>query len=71
MPTRTISYTLSKKEDAAANAFMKVHERKHGRDLAAAGGRYSWHIHPCGIGTAIDIVCNQCREKKDISDYEW
>ena len=67
----SIAYTLVGKEYAAACEFMKIHEIKHGPDRAAAGGRYGWHIYPCGIGTAIHIVCNQCKEIKDISDYEW
>lgn len=67
---RTIQHNLTDKEYELVLEFQIRHRQLHGKDQSVSGGRFSFKIHPTGIGTAVEIVCNQCKRKKDVTEYE-
>jgi hypothetical protein len=65
-------FRLSWKETEASDAFVRRHEKKHGRCQAAAGGRFSFRFTPTGWGLVSSISCASCRKKKTLTDFgDW
>ena len=38
--------------------------------IDAMGMKFTYHVTPGGIGTAIEIECNKCGKKKNITDFD-
>lgn len=57
----------SEKETAALAKFERKH-REHKQDTAI-GGQFTYHITPMSIGVQIEVSCNACKKKKDITEY--
>ena len=61
---RNSLYMLDDIESKRADEFKKEHYEKCGR-----AGYVRYIITPTGIGTAVEIECACCKEKKDISNF--
>lgn len=55
---------LTDEEKKLANEFSKEHYEKCGRV-----GYIQYILTPTAIGTAIEVECAHCKERKNISDY--
>lgn len=63
-------YHLRGAELIKANDFRHEHNKKHGTYLGAIGGRYSVMFTGTSVGTAVHIVCGQCKEEADVTEYD-
>ena len=65
-----IEYELNKLEKGLFGLFKKKHnEHPIG---TCDGGQYSYRITPSSIGTTITVICNECGEEKNITDFsDW
>jgi hypothetical protein len=35
------------------------------------GGKFSFIFTPTGLGNIVEVQCNICKEKKDMTEYEY
>lgn len=68
-------FVLNEIEAKAAEEFMKDHKNccveKLGKSCySSTGGQYSYIITPTGLGNVVEIKCNACKDKKDITDSD-
>jgi hypothetical protein len=67
-----VDVKLSDKEKAELQKFSK-HRCKFANpnNCGAAGGRFTWHFTPTGIGDCISVHC-ACGKSKDFTDmFSW
>jgi hypothetical protein len=66
---RRMTFSLSKKEQAKADRWMKQHRKIHGYGKdGASGGRWSFEFTPTGLGTVVIVKC-ACGKQKDLTDF--
>lgn len=57
-------YMLDEEEKKRIEEFSQEHYEKCGR-----AGYIRYIVTPTGIGTAVEVECNHCKERKDISNF--
>lgn len=62
----TIDINFSESEKKAYKSFVKKHKKCDG--VGAIGGSISYIITPTGLGNIVEVQCNSCGSKKDITD---
>lgn len=64
-------YRLTWKELEKAQRFTARHRRRHGKERAAIGGRFSYSFTPTGLGVIATVHC-ACHKKITLTDFsEW
>ncbi len=48
--------------------FLDIHNKRHGREKTAIGGRFTYSFCPTSLGDIITVKCF-CGEEIDITDY--
>lgn len=64
------TFKLNKKEQIDAHNFINEHlicAREHPTTI---GGSISYIFTPTGVGVGVEIQCNICKTKIDITDYD-
>lgn len=49
---------------------LEKHPTPASRYGGAAGGRVTWKFTPTGLGTFVSVVCNLCKEEKQLTNVE-
>lgn len=63
-----MTFRLNESEQKSYNEF--VIEHKHPKNQTTIGGKHTIAFTPTGLGPAIEVTCNICGAKKDITDYD-
>ena len=68
-----LKFELTEKETKACEEFRKKHKEKccPNRPFSTLGMQFSYIICPGGLGHTVEIVCNKCGEKEDVTDDNW
>lgn len=68
-----LKFELTEKETLACEEFRKKHKEKCCTDcfFSTLGMQFSYIICPGGLGHTMEIVCNECGEKEDVTDDNW
>lgn len=64
-----MEYKLTNTERLAASKFQLKHEFCKSEFLSAVGGRFSYIVTPTGLGNVVEIKCNYCNCKENITDF--
>jgi len=68
-PSRQMSFVLNERETVRARDFMATHDERHGKSLAAIGGRFNFEFHVTSVGNFCTVICS-CGAKQDVTDYD-
>lgn len=68
-PKPRLHFELNELETERANEFVRSHDDRHGKSLAAIGGRFNFEFHVTSVGNFCTVICS-CGEKKDVTDYD-
>ena len=63
-------FKLCETEQVYAQNFIKEHSICLKQHPSTIGGGISYIFTPTGVGTIVEIQCNICGTKTDISDYD-
>lgn len=63
-------YQLNDCEQLQADMFIQKHLSCARQHPSTIGGCISYILTPTGVGTIVEIQCNICGTKTDISDYD-
>ena len=64
-----VTFKLNEVEQTAANDFIEKHLTCVKQHPSTIGGGISYIFTPTGVGTIVEIRCNICGTKTDITDY--
>lgn len=64
-----MDYKLTSTECLAARKFQLKHESCKNKFSSAAGDRFSYIITPTSLGNIIEIRCNYCDCKENVTDF--
>lgn len=64
-----VTFKLNEAEQTAANDFIEKHLTCVKEHPTTIGGSISYTFTPTGVGTGVEIQCNICKTKTDITDY--
>lgn len=62
------TFKLNKKEQVDAHNFINEHLTC--TNPTTIGGSISYVFTPTGVGVSVEIQCNICKTKIDITDYD-
>lgn len=62
------NFILTEKQLESFHNFRKNHN--HNNNDSTIGGKFSFIFTPTGLGNIIEIQCNICKEKIDLTDYD-
>ena len=67
------NFKLTEKETEACDMFIKKHKSCcQDRPFSTLGMQFSYIICPGGLGHTVEIVCNECEEKENVTSIsDW